>query len=56
MNAIFPICPHSRREIKETAWAQDKSIELNMFFCIGCKCVLGFGVGPVPGSVAMAEA
>ena len=56
MNASFPICPHCKREIKETAYAQDKSIELNMFFCVGCKCVLGFAVGPLPAPVQMAQA
>ena len=46
MNAIFPICPHCRREIKETAYAQDRSVELSMFFCVGCRCVWDLLLAP----------
>ncbi len=54
MNSIIPICPHCRKAITGTAYAQDKSLGVNMFFCLNCKCVLGFAIGPLPAPMPLA--
>lgn len=55
MNSIIPICPHCKGEVNTPAYAQDKAFGINMFFCLRCKCVLGFAIGSLPAPIPLAS-